>query len=374
MFYYSPSSRFQGYTSYLPRRSYLPTSFDVDDTPSSAFALEDLGHSSLPQSFLPPRINAETRYRRALYELEAAEQEYQAHAAVERARQAAAVRRHVAAEAARRAREIALYTEMECINHARALQEQVEEGLFQCQPALRAQARLARVHRKGTGRVLAHVLNGDAEADPVTRSFEGLPVHSHSQPTPSTCHGSGTSALSDLLGLFAGVQPDAEARFFGGHPARSQPTPSTRRDDGTLNLEDLLGLFAGVHPDRQRSNPPQRPTSPAPLQPHYPQAAEPQAQPHSPKHEGAEVNLSDILEFFHGIAAQARGGVGGELPTHEVRLSFFRDCIPSSNMGFYNRVCRPSQKLDLYMERVREKPRPSPCPNLLFLRPYFASV
>ncbi len=134
MFYYSPSSRFQGYTSYLPRRSYLPTSFDVDDTPSSAFALEDLGHSSLPQSFLPPGITAETRYRRALYELEAAEQEYQAHVAVERARQAAAVRRRVAAEAARREHEIALYAEMERINRARALQEQVEEGFFQRQP------------------------------------------------------------------------------------------------------------------------------------------------------------------------------------------------------------------------------------------------
>jgi hypothetical protein len=334
MFYYSPSSRFQAYTSYLPRRSYLPDSFDVDDAPSSAFALEDLGHSSLPQSFLPPRINAETRYRRALYELEFAEQEYQAHVAVERARQAAAVRRHVAAEAARREREIALYTEMERINHARALQEQVEEGLFQCHPPLRTQARLDRVHRKGTGRVLAHALNSDAETDPVTRSFEGQPVHSHSQPTPFTRRESGTSALGDLLGLFAGVQADAEAPVSGGHLARSQPTPSTRHDNGTVNFGDLLSLFAGVHPDHQRPNPPQRPSLLASLQPHYPQTAEPQAPPHSPKHEGAEVNLSDILEFFHGIAAQARGGVGGERSTDEVRLSAFGDCIPLSNKGF----------------------------------------
>jgi hypothetical protein len=334
MFYYSPSSRFQGHTSYLPRRSHLPASFDVDDTPSSAFALEDLGHSSLPQSFLPPRINPETRYRRALYELEAAEQEYQAHVAVERARQAAAVRRRVAAEAARREREIALYAEMERINRARALQEQVEEGFFQRQPALRTQAGLDRVHHNGPGRVLAHALYGDAERDPVTRFFEGHPAHPHPHPIPSTRQASGTSALGDLLGLFAGVQSDGEACVFGGHPARSQPTPSTHHDNGTLNLGDLLGLSAGAHPDCQCSNPPQGTTSSAPSQLHNPRAAEPQDQPQSPKREDAEVNLSDILEFFHNIAAQARGGAGGERSTHEVRLSVFGYCIPLSNMGF----------------------------------------
>ncbi len=334
MFYYSPSSRFQGYTSYLPRRSYLPASFDVDDTPSSAFALEDLGHSSLPQSFLPPGITAETRYRRALYELEAVEQEYQAHVAVERARQAAAVRRRVAAEAARREHEIALYAEMERINRARALQEQVEEGFFQRQPPLRTQAGLDRVHRNRPGRVLAHALYGDAERDPVTRFFGGHPAHPHPHPTPSTHHESGTSALGDLLGLFQGVQPDAEACIFGGHPARSQPTRSTRHDNGTLNLGDLLGLSAGAHRDCQCSNPPQRTTSPAPSQPHNLQAAEPQDQPQSPKHEDAEVNLSDILEFFHSIAAEARAGAGGERSTHEVRFSVFGYCIPLSNMGF----------------------------------------
>jgi hypothetical protein len=36
--------------------------------------------------------------------------------------------------------------------------------------------------------------------------------------------------------------------------------------------------------------------------------------------------LSDILGFFHGIAAQARAA-GGERSTHEVRLSVLRVCI-----------------------------------------------
>jgi len=84
-------------------------------------------------------------------------------------------------------------------------------------------------------------------------------------------------ALGDLLGLFAGVQPDAsvEAHIHGGHPAHSLATPSTRHDNETLNLGDLLGLFGGVHPDHQRANPPQKLTSRTPSQPHSPQAAEP---------------------------------------------------------------------------------------------------
>ncbi|KAH9986961.1 hypothetical protein BJV77DRAFT_807229 [Russula vinacea] len=101
MFYYRPSSRSQDYTPYLPRRSYRPASFDLNDVPSSALPFEDFGYSPLPHPFLPPRVDAETRYRRALDELQAAEQEFEAQMALERARQAAAVRQRAAAEAAR---------------------------------------------------------------------------------------------------------------------------------------------------------------------------------------------------------------------------------------------------------------------------------
>jgi hypothetical protein len=278
MFHYSPSSRSQGYTSYLPRRSYFHASSDIDDAPSPAYALEDLGYPSLSHSFLPPRIDAETRYRRALYELEAAEQEYQAHITLERARQAGAIRQRAAAEAAGREREIALYEEIESISRARALQEQVEERLAQRQRDLRTQVPFNLAHRRTHGPMRG--IYGDAERDSVPQ----------------------------------------------GHPARPQP------DDEALTIGDLLGLFAGIHPERQRASPPQRPTSRTSSQPHHP--TEPHTHPQPPEHENAEVNLSNILEFFHSFAAQARGAAGGEQSYHEVRLSVRRVCIRLSNMGF----------------------------------------
>jgi hypothetical protein len=272
MFHYSPSSRSQGYTSYLPRRSYFPASSYIDDAASPAYALEDLGYPSLSHSFLPPRIDAETRYRRALYELEAAEQEYQARIELEEALQATAIRQRAAAEATRHEREIALYAETERINRAHALREQVEEERFtQSQCALRTQVPFDRVHCGR--RVPVRAIHGDAERDPVPQ----------------------------------------------GHPARPQ------LDNETLTIGDLLGLFAGVHPERQRASPPQRPTSPTSSQPHHP--TEPQTQPQPPKNENEGVNLSNILEFFHSIAPQARGAAGGEQSTHEVRLSVRRVCI-----------------------------------------------
>ncbi|KAF8502584.1 hypothetical protein F5888DRAFT_1103983 [Russula emetica] len=99
MFHCGPSSRSQGRPPHLPRRSYFPASFDIDSAPSHAYAvgvLGDLGHPSLSHSFLPPRIDAETRCRRALHELEPIEQEYQVHIALESARQAAAIGRRAA--------------------------------------------------------------------------------------------------------------------------------------------------------------------------------------------------------------------------------------------------------------------------------------
>ena len=277
MFHYSPSSRSQDYTSYLPRRRYFPASSYINDSPSPAYALEDLGYPSLSHSFLPPRIDAETRYRRALYELEAAEQEYQAH--LEEARQAAAIRQHVAAEAARRERDIALYAEIERINCARGLQEQVEEeGFAQRRCAFRTQVPFGRAR---LGRHAAmRALYGDAENDSAPQ----------------------------------------------GHAARPQP------DNETLTIGDLLGLFAGAHPQHQHASPAQRPTSPTSSQ--VPHTTEPHTEPQLPKDGNAEVNLSNILEFFHGIAAQARGAADGEQSTHEVRLFFWSVCISLSDMGF----------------------------------------
>lgn len=260
MFHYSPSSRSQGYAPYLPRRSNFSASFDIDDTPSPAYALEDLGYPPLSQSFAPRPINAETRYRRALYELEAAEQEYQNQIALEaRARQMAAIRQRAAAEAARREREIALYAEIERINHARALQEQVEERRAQRQRGLRTQVGFDGAHR---GR------------HPFMRA----------------------------------VHCDAE-----GDPALQRHCVHRQADNETLNIGDLLGLFAGVHPERQRASQCQRPTPPTASQPRQP--AEPHTQPQPPERENAEVNLGSILEFFQSIASQARGAAAGEQST-----------------------------------------------------------
>ncbi|KAF8490565.1 hypothetical protein F5888DRAFT_1741188 [Russula emetica] len=111
------------------------------------------------------------------------------------------------------------------------------------------------------------------------------------------------------------------------HPARPQP------DNETLTIGDLLGLFSGVHPERQRASPPQkRPTSPTSSQPHHP--AQPHAQPQPREHDNVEVNSSNILEFFHSIAAaQARGAAGGEQSTHEQSLSSHPEATPVDGKG-----------------------------------------
>ena len=263
MFRYNPSSRSQDYTSYLPRRSYLPTSFDIDDAPLTGYPPQDLGYASLSQSFLAPRIDAETRYRRALYELEAAEQEYKAHKVLERARQVAAIRHRAAAETARREREIALYAEIERIKRARALQEQAEERLAQRERAVRTQVGFGRAHR---GRhPLMQTNCGDAETDYVAQ----------------------------------------------GHPCRLEPNKET------LGIEDVLDLFSGIDRERQGGSRPQRRSSRC-SQPHAP--AEPHAQAERREHENAEVNFSNILELFRSIAAEARGAASGEQSTHDVRL------------------------------------------------------
>ncbi|KAF8497061.1 hypothetical protein F5888DRAFT_1699963 [Russula emetica] len=110
-----------------------------------------------------------------------------------------------------------------------------------------------------------------------------------------------------------------------GYPARPQP------DNETLTIGDLLGLFPGVPSERQRASPPQRPTSPTSSQPHHP--AEPHTQVQPPERDNAEVNLSNILEFFHSIAAQARGAAGGEQSTHEQSLPSQPKATPIDGKG-----------------------------------------
>jgi hypothetical protein len=344
MFHYSPSSRSRDYSSYLPRGSYRPASFDLDDVPSSTFPFEELGYSSLSHPFVPPRVDAETRYRRALYELEAAEQDFEAQVALERARQAVAVRQRAAAEAARLQRVNALYAEIERIKRARALQVQVEEEFGQRQRSFRAPTAFDHANR-GERALLRALMNDGAEGVPAHAGFdhahrgghpllralvgddaEGAPV----QVAFDRAHRGGRGLLRAL------VHDEAEGvrvpRFFQGRRTCSQRIPSpTRQDNGPLTLGDLLGLIEG-HLEPQPTGAPERPTSGSPSQADQP--TEPQTQSARAKPIDAEATLGDMLEFFHSFAAKAQGGAGAEQSTHEVRLSIWGVCIQFSNMSY----------------------------------------
>jgi hypothetical protein len=166
-------------------------------------------------------VDAETRCRRALDELQAAKQEVdvEAHVALKRAR-CAATGQYAAAEAARVRRVDALCTEIERIKRERASQVQAKEVLGQRERALRAPTAFDRVHRGG--RTLLHALVGDGA--------EGVPVQ-----------GAFDRAL--LRALVHDNDGFSVVRLFEYHRTCSQPTPSsTPHDNGPLTLGDLLGL------------------------------------------------------------------------------------------------------------------------------------
>jgi hypothetical protein len=143
MHFYSPSPLSP---VHIPRGSYraalAPTY--LDDEPSSAFSFEGgLGYPAFPHTF-SPRIDAETRYRRALHELQAAEEEFDAHLALKRARQAAVLRE----QALRRGRALAIQAEAERIERARALEAKLAEEYELHQHAHQAQAARDRARRQ----------------------------------------------------------------------------------------------------------------------------------------------------------------------------------------------------------------------------------
>ena len=380
MFYYRPSSRSQDYTPYLPRRSYRPASFDLNDVPSSAFPFEDLGYPSLPHPFLPPRVDAETRYRHALDELQAAEQEFEAHIALERARQAAAVRQRAAVEAARFRRVDALYAEIERIKRERALQVQAEEVLAQRERTLRAPTGFDRAHRGGRA-LLRALVNDHAEGVPAEAAFgptrcggdgflralvgdgaervpvqgafdradhgggallralvgdgaEGVPV----QGAFDRADRGGGALLRALIGDGAEGVPvradrvgrgvlralvhdqDTVPRLFEGRPSCSEPTHSrTRHDNVPTTLGDVLGLVLG-RPEPELGNQPQRPTSATPSQVRQP--AEPEAESGWVKEHDGEATWRTLQKLVHDIASQETA--------LEVRLSVRSVSIQSS--------------------------------------------
>jgi hypothetical protein len=261
-----------GYSSRRPRRSYRPASFYIDDDTSSVFALRELGYPSFRYTF-PTRIDPETRYRQALYELQDAEQDFEAHMALERTRQVAILRQRAAAEAARRERALALHAEIERIEHARALQVQLEE-YEQREAGLQAQAGLDRVARRPRG-LFRSLVDSDIERDSTANCCSVESWHNHCQRMPAPArHSIETSTLGEIFKLFAGIEPEAQATT--PLPTSSTPAPSQQQ-------------------------PPAEPQPPSKLN-------------------DAQVTFNDILEFFHGIAAHASGAENEHSPTYEVRF------------------------------------------------------
>ncbi|KAI9461963.1 hypothetical protein BJY52DRAFT_168433 [Lactarius psammicola] len=256
MHFYNPSPLSLGY---IPRATYRPAlvSTYLDDESSSPLTFEGLGYSDFSHTF-SPRLDAETRYRRALHELQAAEEEFEAHLTLKRARQAAILRE----QAARRERALAIQAEVERIEHARILQAKFAEEYERRQRTRQAQVALDRARRQ------KHAL-----------------LHAFVDANPRD--------------LFASERLIARERVAHSEP----PRPPVLHDSEVPTLEGLLKLFTGARP--QPHGPLQRSGSPAPSQ-HC--CAEPQR---SEKRDPGADSLSAVLEFIHGLAAHARDTADG---------------------------------------------------------------
>ncbi|KAI0285154.1 hypothetical protein BC826DRAFT_1109418 [Russula brevipes] len=290
------------YESYLPQRFYRPASHYLDDGPSSAFAFDGLAYSPSFHAF-PPQIDTETRYRRALHELKAAEQELGAYIALEHARQrqATLLRQRAVAEAARHERTLALQAEtrrIQRIEHARLLRTQVEDRAARRQRAL-----------------LRTLVDADAKQVPVPRHH-----------------------------------------FVEIRPTRSRPTPPpAHRDEEVLSVGELLGLLAGIRPETQPISTPERHSLRTPSEFHRP--AEHQSQP--PKHNDTPVASQEFLEFLHGIASQSRTA-GGYQPVHQPNAASNPETIPlnekAEGKAKAESVPLPILLQALFSERIRGAP------------------
>lgn len=251
MHFYNPSPLSLGY---IPRRSYrsalAPTY--LDDEPSSAFSFEGLGYPADPHTF-SPRVDAETRYRLALHELQAAEEEFDAHVTLRRARQAAVLRE----QALRRERALAIQAEVERIERARALQARLAEEEELHQRAHQAQAARDRARRQKHA-----LLSALVDANPRDR--------------------------------FASERPYTFARKRPAHCSCEPMRRPVLHDNEAVTLDDLLKQFSGTH---ARPHFPLQSGLPAT---HQPRSAEPQSS--EKKGEGADA-LSAVLELLHSLAA-----------------------------------------------------------------------
>jgi hypothetical protein len=83
-----------------------------------------------------------------------------------------------------------------------------------------------------------------------------------------------------------------------------------------------LGLFGGVHPEPEPEPvaPSQEPSTSTTQHKSTEPRPQPQAEPTSTERDDGAPTFSDILDFFHSIASQAREAGNINQPTQEVRL------------------------------------------------------
>ena len=265
MHFYSSSPLTLGYIS---RASYRPAPVFTYPDDESSFIFEGLGYPAHTDTF-PPRLDAETRYRRAVHELQAAEEEFKAHLTLRRAQKAAVVRE----QTARRDRALAIQAEVERIGHARALQVKIAEEYGLHQRAHRAQAALDRARRQRNA-----LLHGFVDASP-----------------RDPC---------------ASERPCAFAK-----KRRTHPEPAHRhllRDTDVVTFDGLLKLISGTHPQFQSQL--RQSSSPAP-----PQPRSIERQPSEEQDLAADA-VNAVLEFLHGLAAHSKNAANESETISKVRL------------------------------------------------------
>ena len=229
MHFYSPSPLSLGY---IPRGTHRPAPVPtyIGGECSSALTFEGLGYNAYPHSFLP-RLDAETRYRRAVHEFQAAGEEFEAQLTLRRARQATILRE----QAERRQRALAIQAEIERIERARALQVKLAEECMLHQRAHRAQAALDRArHRK---HALLHDFVDPYPRDPCSSErpcafAKKRRTHLELAHRP-VFHGNEVATFDGLLKLFSGILPRPQSRSV-------EPQPSEEQDLAADSVDAVL--------------------------------------------------------------------------------------------------------------------------------------
>lgn len=264
MHFYSPSPLSLGY---IPRRSYRPALVSTypDYESFSALPSKGFGYPAFPGA-VSPRLDAETRYRRAVHELQAAEEEFEAHLSLKRARKAAILHE----EAMRRERALAIQVEVEPIESARGLDARLAEQYEWHHGAHRAEVALDRARRQKHG--LLHTFVDGNPREP-----------------------------------FAFESPLAKRR-------RTHSGTSRRVDGEVPTLEGLLGMFPGTHHLLNPHSALGQSASPAP-----PQSRS--VEPRPTEKQDSEGDAFDaVLKFLHNLAAHSRDAANESKTIHEVRL------------------------------------------------------